>query len=49
MKKYTAGRYELKWRGRGLIVLELTQAQARAMFEIARKIPHELESLQLAE
>jgi hypothetical protein len=46
MKTYTAGRYQIQWRGRGPVMVDLTKAQAKALFEIHDKIPHEFISLQ---
>ena len=45
MKTYTAGRYCIQWRGRGAVIVHLTKAQAKALFELHDQIPHEFTSL----
>lgn len=46
---YIAGDYILKVKGRGMLKLKLTKAQAKAMFEIQRQLSHEWEEFGLAE
>lgn len=48
-KNYTAGKYELQWRGRGIITVELNKMQAKAMFEVQKKISHEFIGLSIIE
>jgi hypothetical protein len=45
--KYIAGRYEIKYRGRGIIYATLTASQAKALFEIMKKNMLEFESITL--
>ena len=46
MTTYAAGRYQIQWRGRGPFFVNLTKAQAKALFELQAQIPHEFTSLQ---
>ena len=45
-KQYLAGAYYIQWRGRGPINVRLTKAQAKALFELSEKIPHELQGIE---
>lgn len=46
---YQAGRYALKYRGRGIVHVLLTKSQAKALFELMRQSALEIESLQSLE
>ena len=46
-KKYIAGQYAIKYKGRGLVYAKLTAGQAKTLFELFRAGKLEIESIDL--